>query len=554
MLGYCGCGSNPPIAGDDFGVYRGNFLHNILNVTDIGNKAVNLDSNNTSISDSSGNLLFFTNGERVYNKNYSTMDNGAELITNGDGYGCVFSQGSLIIPKPGSNHIYFLFQIEYKSTGSGVIGTSLFRNTIDMSFNNGLGKVIEKRHLLINDTLAIAELNAVKHANGRDWWVVVPRDESDRYHVLYISDQDTTQIHESITGQTVLDGLGQTVFSPDGNTYIRGTDRSFIEPYKIDIYDFDRCAGMLSNHRSGAFDSVGFGVGVAVSPNSRYLYVSHTQFLFQYDLTAPDIFASEILVATHDESVSGNYPTYLFYAQSAPDGRIYINSRGSSFRMHVLNHPNRSIDSCDFVQDGIELAYFNATVPTFPNYRLGPVDGSSCDTLGIDNHPLCNWRWEQEDTLHPLRITFTDLSAYQPSKWFWTFGDGASSYEQYPFHTYIHEGIFTVCLIVSNEFSRDTFCQVINLTTSGTSSSPSLLESIAVRPNPFGSLLYFDMGAGLPETVITLYDITGRVALRQKAYSGLNEINTTNLPSGMYFWQIVSHGVVVKQGKLVKVE
>ncbi|MCB9306928.1 MAG: hypothetical protein H6565_10050 [Lewinellaceae bacterium] len=109
----------------------------------------------------------------------------------------------------------------------------------------------------------------------------------------------------------VLDGLRQS-YSPDGTKYIRTNDVILGEPFRVDIYDFDRCTGQLSNQRTKFLDYPGFGVGIAVSPDSRYLYVMRTTKAFQYDLTAADIFATETLVAEWDGFISGAVYGLLF--------------------------------------------------------------------------------------------------------------------------------------------------------------------------------------------------------------------------------------------------
>src|SRR5690606_2847439 len=109
---------------------------------------------------------------------------------------------------------------------------------------------------------------------------------------------------------------------------------------------------------------------------------------------------------------------------------------------------------------------------------------SACDTLGFDNHPLCNWRWEQEDTLSPLQVTFTDLSSYEPATWHWDFGDGTGSQDTSPVHIYTENGIYHVCLVVSNQYSSDTLCRVLQLGVSATHNT-MLQSHINVAPNPF---------------------------------------------------------------------
>jgi len=56
----------------------------------------------------------------------------------------------------------------------------------------------------------------------------------------------------------------------------------------------------------------------------------------------------------------------------------------------------------------------------------------------------------------PLEVTFTDESTGDPTAWEWDFGDGATSAEQNPTHTYADTGNFDVTLICSNENGADT--------------------------------------------------------------------------------------------------
>ncbi|NLV26376.1 MAG: PKD domain-containing protein [Methanomicrobiales archaeon] len=56
----------------------------------------------------------------------------------------------------------------------------------------------------------------------------------------------------------------------------------------------------------------------------------------------------------------------------------------------------------------------------------------------------------------PLTVTFLDLSKNNPKQWYWKFGDGTTSEERNPVHTYAKEGKYTVELTVSNEGGADT--------------------------------------------------------------------------------------------------
>ena len=62
-----------------------------------------------------------------------------------------------------------------------------------------------------------------------------------------------------------------------------------------------------------------------------------------------------------------------------------------------------------------------------------------------------------------LVANFTDLSTSNPNAWFWDFGDGGSSLQQNPSHTYSQAGTYTVCLVAGNACGQDTICQQVTI-------------------------------------------------------------------------------------------
>jgi hypothetical protein len=115
-----------------------------------------------SISDKSGNLLFYTNGIDVWNRNHIRMPNGYKL------QGHISSnQAGLVIPKPTSDHIYYIFTtgaIDEYPQKSG-----LYYSVVDMTMDNGFGDIVEKNTLL--HTNSTEALNSVMHADGEGIWV-----------------------------------------------------------------------------------------------------------------------------------------------------------------------------------------------------------------------------------------------------------------------------------------------------------------------------------------------------------------------------------------------
>ena len=120
-----------------------------------------------SIADSLGQLLFYANTRatlpgkttRIWNKNHQLMENGDSIMGRG------WYNELIIIPYPGSPTKFYLFS-------SGVTGTiGMYYSVIDMSENSGLGKVTLK-NVQLETYRAWDGIAAVKHANGRDWWLI----------------------------------------------------------------------------------------------------------------------------------------------------------------------------------------------------------------------------------------------------------------------------------------------------------------------------------------------------------------------------------------------
>lgn len=356
------------------------------------NRDMDLDITNASICDSEGQLLFYTNGIYIANANHELMGNGDNLNPgeyagdHPDGYRV--DQGAIVLPQPNHDSIYYLFHeaIDYPIEDISFHGTHFYYSTIDITQNDGLGAVIEKNQILVQDTLVLGKITATKHANGRDWWILILEYGTNLYYRFLLT-PDGVEIQEpQAIGENIPIGIGQAVFSPDGNTYIHCNISGTLNNSKnrFHIYDFDRCTGLLSNPQLIEFNPDGFNplaVGVAVSSNSRYAYWSMTRMVMQLDLYADDIEASLDTVAVYD-GFTDIFSTTFFMAQLAPDDKIYINCTNTVRYLHVIHNPDEAGTACNFEQHGVMLPTYNLfSLPNFPNYRLGALEGSPCDTI-----------------------------------------------------------------------------------------------------------------------------------------------------------------------------
>ena len=359
---------------------------------------LNFDIANSSICDSMGELLFYTNGLSISNSNGEIMENGEGLNPDpfrddwiDDGY--PLYQGTLILPFPDNPNLFYLFHEERTLTPNDPVHNtkvfSLYYTLVDISTNNGLGSVIEKNIPIIQDTLDYGKITATKHANGKDWWILIPQFDSNRYYRILFTQDGIVSIDSQSIGDFVYAGAGQAVFSPNGNKYVRYILKNINIGNFLNIYDFDRCTGLLSNSQQYSIIDTSYSGGVAISPNSRYLYVPSFRYTYQYDLEANDIEASKDTVAIYDGFVDIVFPTTFFLAQLAPNEKIYINSFSGVRYLHVIHNPDEQGAACNFEQHGVELPTFNdGSMPNFPNYRLGPAP--EADTCELVNNTEIN--------------------------------------------------------------------------------------------------------------------------------------------------------------------
>jgi hypothetical protein len=350
-------------------------------------RTMNFTVCNGSISNQQGGLLFYTNGCFVANAADSVMENGDSLIYGPFAndycqYGSPFVQGALILPLPSSDSLYYLFHEDVKLWPLYINPTQLLLSIIDMSQDNGKGKLIQKSTAIYNDTLVQGQLSAVKHANGRDWWVMCHQSNTDQFIVLLLTPEGISLINTQHVGSAYSTGISQVCFSPDGNKMAR---YNVVEG--LDIFDFDRCTGFLSNLVHTSFNDSAFTAGVSFSPSSQFLYVFSSYHIYQYDVTSSNILNTKTTVATYD-SFASPFPSIFFLCQLAIDGRIYGSSANSVNFLHVINYPDSNGTSCNVTQHGIALpTYHSQAVPNYPNYFLGPVSGSVCDSLtGMDEY------------------------------------------------------------------------------------------------------------------------------------------------------------------------
>jgi PKD domain len=373
----------------------------------------------------------------------------------------------------------------------------------------------------------------VRHANGRDWWVVAAKQYSNKYHFVLLGPEGASTQSQTIGQPTWSGAGGEIVFSPDGSKMARFNTRDDLR-----LFDFDRCTGTLSNPRHVPIQDDAdnkISAGLAFSLDGRFLYAAEVTRILQFDLHAPDLAASMTTVAEAEPPLcflSGS----IGYLELGPDGIIYGRPLSGQNCMHRILHPERPATECQLQQNYYQLEYPYKNLPHFPNFRLGPLDGSTCDSLGLDNLPRAAWRY---DRTAGSAADFTSLAWGQPNWWAWDFADPASgalnaSSEQNPAHQFSAPGAYQVCLTVGSPYGTDTKCKTVWVGTSS-AAEPGAGGTVRVWPNPSTGIVQWTGTSGAVR--VRVFDAMGRLALEQAATAA--HLDLGQLPHGLYRLQIL---------------
>src|SRR5690606_29805251 len=118
-------------------------------------------------------------------------------------------------------------------------------------------------------------------------------------------------------------------------------------------------------------------------PNSKYLYGSSGRYLYQIDASSnqPDTTLTTVAVWDGFHCPNPPWSTLFFVMQLAQDGKIYSAPGSSTCAMHSIESPDSTGLACNVQQHSLILPSKNiGTLPNHPNYNLGPLIGSGCDT------------------------------------------------------------------------------------------------------------------------------------------------------------------------------
>jgi gliding motility-associated-like protein len=355
----------------------------------------------STISDGNGNLLFYSDGERVWNKNNVLMPNGFGLL-GGEGQ----INTALIIPFINDTSKYYLFTSKGLSFHTPNIQNTYFYyySVVDMALNNGLGDIINKNTSIRN--FATEKMVAIPNANGTDiWWIC--RDWTNNFYSYKItcngfqnSNPVISTIGSNINNDVNLLSAGDIKVSPNGNL-IAACYKDYFE-----IYTFNKSTGVLSGFiKIPTMDCY----GLEFSPNSKLIYITQRfeinnipyPTLNQYNLSMFDSTTiKNSLYKISQRTVEGGL-------QLSSNGQIYQAEFGYDVISSIVN-PNLQGILCSF-QDSVlilpnpafrRFPYSYVNLITAQNVQATYTVAADCRTVTFTgktyikgNNLTFKWKW-----------------------------------------------------------------------------------------------------------------------------------------------------------------
>jgi gliding motility-associated-like protein len=378
------------------------------NVEVVSDGSISTKEGCSTISNENGKLLFYTDGITVWNSNHDRMDNGYGL------YGHPSStQSGVIVRNPGDQNLYYIFTIAEKNDPYG-----LRYSIVDITQNSGLGKVIQKNTLIVNNTYE--KIAAVRHCDSSGIWLIVHDWNSSNFMSYLISEAGLalTPIISSVGiahNGGVANRPGYMKSSTQGDRIAMAINGPL---NTIEVFDFDNNTGIISNPITISSTEYRYAYGLEFSTNGRFLYVTKRfapSKIYQFDLdseTNNDVVSSATVIASD--------PAELVYAalQLGIDGKIYVAKSGYGY-LGVINDPNLKGTSSNFVDDAI---YLNGNksqlgLPTFIQNYFGEVDlgddlilcAGSEITLDATVQNASSYRWQDNSHNSQLRVSTSGI-------------------------------------------------------------------------------------------------------------------------------------------------
>lgn len=364
-----------------------------------------------TVCDANGDLLFYTNGITIWNRQHEVMQNGDNL----NGHASA-TQSAIIVPKPGATGIYYIFTVDAVENR---LANGARYSIVDISQNGGLGLVTTKNILLANN--ASERIIAARHCNGKDFWIISHQRNNDVFEAYLLTGTgvSTSPVRSSV-GSSHTGGewtaAGSMKVSPNGD-WLAIAIRNDRTPTSVELFTFNNETGLLRLSTSFPIAD-DLAMSVEFSPDNSKLYFSAGRYattgkVYQADLSSRNplqIRDSRIMIASTNSQWWG-------VLQLAPNGKIYL-AKWMSSSLGVINNPNARGIACNFQESGFDLAGKSSYLG-LPNLMAYTLVASAPSLIGPQNICL-------SPTLHTFRLASLGTTCESGVTYQWYVSSGAT--------------------------------------------------------------------------------------------------------------------------------
>jgi PKD repeat protein len=387
------------------------------------------------------NLLFYTDGIRVYDATHQLMSNGGGLNAQPN-----TNQPVAISPMPGQTNRWYIFT----NTANFTTGGSISRSEVDMNqFGNAvfpapaLGAVGAAKNVAVPFLTNRSEaMIVVPHANNIDFWLISHQNGSALFSATLIDAAATFNVVVSTPDPS---GLNIFPHSAANFAYHAATNKLAVSPQSADInayiLNFDNTTGALSFDRTIFNSALTSTNGQAIydiewDNQGQYLYLSQhgdtgiPANVFQYDYLNPAITLAPVITPA---------PFRSYGLQVAPDSAIYHLYQAVAAGPFLVGRlTNTDTVASEVINTQALFGGANFTSTQFPSFK--PRDSVELQVSFIAQGTCQN----SPTSFFPTVLPNADSLR-------WDFGDGSGSGNWSPVYTYANAGTFNVTL---NAFYR----------------------------------------------------------------------------------------------------
>lgn len=549
-----------------------NFTTNTPAVATVAN---NGQYGNASISDDFGNLLFYTDGIKVWNKNHVVMTNG-----NNIGYAGVMN--IIIVPNVANPNQFYIFRSESYLTNNNIpdpvfylysivefsnsnplgIVLSINSNPLSSYAENQYSKALFDSSGVVSNTFEFGPLTSTKNSNDTGFWVVMQSKNKLLSYKIDSLGLNTTPVESTFTNAQIYDlGTYDTSYSrvngiegakfriAPNNSFLIGLEysRTTSSPYDPDTSffnfknpfyktNFNATTGIFSSYEtfSGGIMVYEFEISKEANnlffvrqkyPNGAPTYIS--------DVVDGEVCVKDLNNNTNPIRVLNDFGTTTpsskcSFLQRDKYGSILISSKSSTLNRNMYLHKidnqdsfsTSSVNLNNISLNGYAIPSGNFYLPQLIPQLTPPCINNVVVTVNI---PSGTDKKQASNTIIASNIVSSGAKGIYHAGNSVTFSNGFNAKSGSVFRAYIAGCTNTFVAKRKNPTKTEIISDKIKI------------SAVKLYPSPNKGIFTIDLGfENKSEISVDIFDIQGKSVYKSGATASKFEVNVPNLPSGLY--------------------